>query len=134
MRSRPGWDEWEVYFRIVYAAEVCHHDSSVATYREQTVEIFMVGPKGVFENGNIGAITRRAPPDLEVSAVLPNRGDPKPPREPKTPLVVEFLLKATEWQALLESGGAINQADIAGKEEIARAKVTRVNTRTSFHP
>ncbi len=85
MRTRPGWDEREVYFRIVCAAGVCHHDSSGATYREQTDEIFMVGPKGVFENGNIGAITRRAPPDLEVSAVLLNRGDPKPPWEPKAP-------------------------------------------------
>jgi len=117
MRTRPGWDEREVYFRIVYAAEVCHHDSSGATYREQTVEIFTVGPKGVFENGNIGAITRRAPPDLEVSAVLPNRGDPKPPWEPKTPLVVEFLLKATEWQALLESGGATTRPTSPARRE-----------------
>ena len=31
----------------------------VAAYREQTVEIAL-GPKGAFENGNVGALTRRA--------------------------------------------------------------------------
>jgi hypothetical protein len=61
-----------------------------------------------------------------VSAVPPDRGDPKPPREPKTPRVVELLRKAIEWQVLLESGEIVNQADIARQEGITRARVTQV--------
>jgi hypothetical protein len=41
--------------------------------------------------------------------------------------VVELLLrKAIEWQALLASGEALNQADIAHREGITRARVTQV--------
>jgi hypothetical protein len=97
----------------------------VTTYREQTVEIAL-GPKGVFENGNIGALKRRAPPDQIVCAVLPSRSDPKPARVPKTPRVVELLRKAIEWQALLESGKITSQADIALQEGITRVRVTQV--------
>ena len=97
----------------------------VAAYREQTVEIAL-GPKGAFENGNIGTLTRRVPADQVVSAIPPRRGKPKPPREPKTPRVVELLRKAIEWQALLESGEASNQAAIARREGITRARVTQV--------
>ena len=61
-----------------------------------------------------------------VSAVPPGRGDPKPPREPKTPRVVELLRKAIEWQALLESGKIANQAEIACMEGITCARVTQV--------
>jgi hypothetical protein len=97
----------------------------VASYREQTVEIAL-GPKGAFENGNIGALRRRMLADKVVSAVPPSRGNPKPPREPKTPRVVELLRKAVEWQALLESGKIASQADIARREDITRARVTQV--------
>ena len=34
--------------------------------REQTVEIAL-GPKGTFENGNIGTLTRRCPPTFRVA-------------------------------------------------------------------
>jgi hypothetical protein len=97
----------------------------VAAYRQQAVEIAL-GPNGAFENGNIGTLTRRVPADRVVSAVPPRRGLPKPPREPKTPRVVELLRKAIEWQALLESGEARNQAEIARGERITRARVTQV--------
>jgi hypothetical protein len=97
----------------------------VAAYREQTVEIAL-GPKGAFENGNIGTLSRRASPDQVLSAVLPGRSNPKPPREPKTPRVVELLRKAIEWQALLESGKITSQADIALQEGITRVRVTQV--------
>jgi hypothetical protein len=97
----------------------------VAAYREQMVEIAL-GPKGAFENGNIGALGRRAPPNQLISAAQPCRGDPKPPREPKTPRVVELLRKAIEWQALLESGKVASQAEIARQEGITRARVTQV--------
>jgi hypothetical protein len=97
----------------------------VAAYREQTVEIAL-GPKGAFENGNIGRLTRRVPADQVVSAIPLRRGKPKPPKEPKTPRVVELLRKAIEWQALLASGEAPNQAAIARREGITRARVTQV--------
>jgi biotin operon repressor len=89
------------------------------------VEIAL-GPKGAFEYGNIGALTRRVPTDRVVTALPPLRGNPKPPMEPKTPRVVELLRKALEWQALLESGEFISQADIAHREGITRARVTQV--------
>ncbi len=97
----------------------------VAAYREQTVEIAL-GPKGAFENGNVGTVTRRVPADRVVSAVPRPRGRPKPPRVPKTPRVVELLRKALEWQGLIESGEAPNQAAISRQEGITRARVTQV--------
>ena len=97
----------------------------VAAYGEQTVEIAL-GPKGAFENGNAGTLTRRVAADRVVSAVMPRRGKPKPPREPKPPRVMELLRKALEWQALLESGEVRNQAEIARREGITRARVTQI--------
>ncbi len=125
IRSRPGWDEPEIYFRIVHLTQVGHPGAPVAAYREQTVEIAL-GPKGAFENGNIGALKRRAPPDQIVCAVLPSRSDPKTARGPKTPRVVELLRKAIEWKDLLESGEFTSQGDIATREGITRARVTQV--------
>ncbi|HAM40946.1 MAG: hypothetical protein A3B73_03565 [Omnitrophica WOR_2 bacterium RIFCSPHIGHO2_02_FULL_63_39] len=71
-----------------------------------------------------------------MSAILPPRGKPlstpstrqvdKPPRVPRIPRAVEFLCKALEWQALLASGQAKNQADIARQEGISRVRVTQV--------
>jgi hypothetical protein len=115
----------EVWFRIVHLAQAAHSCAPVAAYREQTVEIAL-GPKGAFVNCNFGALTRRAPPGQVVSAVPPGRGDPKPPREPKTPRVVELLRKANEWKALLESGRIASQADIARQEGITRGRVTQI--------
>lgn len=96
-----------------------------AAYREQTVEIAL-GPKGAFENGNVGTLTRRVPADRVVSAIPPRRGKPRPPREPKTPRVAGLLRKAIEWQALLDSGQAANQAEIARREGVTRARGTQV--------
>ena len=126
MRTGPGWVEPVVYSRIIHSAHVGHNGSPVAACREQTVEIAL-GTKGAFENGNIGALTHRiATARVVVSAVPPGRGDPKPPRQPKTPRVVELLRKAIEWQALLESGKIATQADIARREGITRAMVIQV--------
>lgn len=58
--------------------------------------------------------------DRVVSAVPACRGRPKIPR------VVELLRKAPEWKALLDSGEAMNQADIARREGIPRARATQV--------
>jgi len=125
MRTRPGWIQPEIYFRIVHAAQNGNKGAPVATYREQMVEIAL-GPKGAFENGNIGNLRRRAPLDQVLSALPPGRVDPKLPREPKTPRVLELLRKAIEWQALLESGQVVSQTDIAKQERITRARVTQV--------
>jgi len=45
---------------------------------------------------------------------------------PRTPPVVEFLRKAIEWQALLESGEAKSQGDIAHREGISRPRVNQI--------
>jgi hypothetical protein len=122
---RASLAEPEIWFRIVHVAVDGANGTPVAAYREQTVEIAL-GPKGAFENGNVGRLTRRVPADQVISAIPPPRGKPKPPKEPRTPRVVELLRKALEWQALLESGEALNQADIARREGITRARVTQV--------
>jgi hypothetical protein len=96
-----------------------------AAYREQTVEIAL-GPKGAFENSNIGTLTRRVPANQVVNALPPRARNRKPPKAPRTPRVVELLHKALEWQALLESGEVPSQAAIARREGITRARVTQV--------
>jgi hypothetical protein len=94
-------------------------------FREQTVEIAL-GPKPAFEAANVGALTRRVAAHQVVTAAPPRRGTPRPPREPRTPRVVELLRKAIEWQTLLEPGEVTNQAAIARREGITRARVTQV--------
>lgn len=84
------------------------------------------GPKGAFENGNIGTLTRRVPVDRVVNALPPRIRNRRPPKAPRTPRVVELLRKAMEWQALLASGEASNQAAIARREGITHARVTQV--------
>jgi hypothetical protein len=117
--------EPEVWFRIVHISQEGHNGGPVVAYREQTVEIAL-GPKGAFENGNIGALMRRVPTDSVISGMPPRRGKPKTPREPKTPRVVELLRKAIEWQALLNSCQVASQADLARREGITRARVTQI--------
>ena len=94
-------------------------------YREQTVEIAL-GPKGAFENGNIGTLTRRVPADRVINALPPRVRNRKPPKAARTPRVVELLRKTLKWQALLGSGEAHNQTTIARREGITRARVTQV--------
>jgi len=69
------------------------------------------------------------PADRVVSAVPTPRYAPKPPeppREPRTPPVVEMLRKALAWRQELDSGAVANQADIARREGLTRARVTQV--------
>lgn len=112
-----------MWFRIIHIT--IENTASSVTYREQTVEIAL-GPNGAFENGNIGILTRRVPTGQVVSAVPPPRGKPKPPKIPRTPPVVEFLRKALEWRALLNSGEAKSQSDIALREGISRIRVCQI--------
>jgi hypothetical protein len=92
---------------------------------EQTVEIAL-GPKGAFRAGNIGTLTRKVVANRVVNALSPKARNRKPPKVPRTPLVVGLLRKALEWQALLESGDIANQSSIAQQEGITRARVTQV--------
>lgn len=124
-RSTNRQTEPEIWFRIVHLGQDGPKGTPVAYYREQTVEIAL-GPKGAFENGNIGALRLREPPDQVLSAVPPGQGDPKQPRVPKTPRVVELLRKAIEWEDLLESGKIASQAEIARQEGLIRARVTQI--------
>lgn len=97
----------------------------VPAYREQAVEIAL-GPKWAFESGKVGTVTRRVPAERVVNAAPRPRRPPKLPKEPRTPWVAELLRKAIEWQALLESGDVADQAGIARREGITRARVTQV--------
>jgi hypothetical protein len=113
----------EVWFRIVHIT--LEDTAGSVACREQTVEIAL-GPHGAFENGNIGTLTRRVPNSQVVCAIPPPRSKPKPPKLPKTSQVVEFLRKALKWQALLESGEAKSQGDIAQREGISRLRVNQI--------
>jgi hypothetical protein len=121
LRTRPEVAGPEVWFRIVDLAQVAQNGAAVAPYREQRVEIAL-GPKGAFDIGKIGTLTRRLAANRVVRVVPPG----KPAKIPKTPRVVELLRKAIEWQSLLESGTVASQADIARQEGITRARVTQV--------
>lgn len=68
--GRRGSAEPEVWFRIVHIT--LEDSAGSTTYVEQTVEVSL-GPKGAFENGNIGTLTRRVPADRIVSAISPPR-------------------------------------------------------------
>lgn len=117
--------EPEVWFRIVHVAVDAPDGAPVASYREQKVEIAL-GPKGAFENGNVGTLTREVPAERIVKAVPPRRGKPRPPKAARTPRVVEILRKAQAWRELIESGEVRNQAEIARREGVTRARVTQI--------
>jgi ParB-like chromosome segregation protein Spo0J len=85
-----------------------------------------LGPNPAFLTGRVGAFTRRVPADRVVTGAPPRRGRSNPPREPRPPSVVEVLRKAQGWRALLDSGQAANQAEIARREGVTRARVTQV--------
>ena len=120
---RGGPPEPEVYFRIVHVALDTADGPPV--YREQTVEVAL-GPRGAFENGNIGTLTRQVPSEQVVSAVLPPRGKPRLPMVPRPSRVAELLRKAQVWQAQLTSEEVQTQAEIARREGITRARVTQI--------
>jgi ParB-like chromosome segregation protein Spo0J len=64
--------------------------------------------------------------DRVVHAVLPRVLNRKPPKAPKTPRVAELLRKAIEWPRQLDAGEVRNQAEIARREGLTRARVTQV--------
>jgi hypothetical protein len=122
-RRRLRWAEPEVVFRIHVVAPA---DGEPPTgYRDQAVEVALA-PNPTFPAGKVGTLTRRVSAERVVRCAPPRRSKPKPPRGPKLPRVVELLRKALEWQGLLESGETSNQAAIARREGITRARVTQV--------
>ena len=61
-----------------------------------------------------------------MSAAPRSRWSPKPPREAQTPQIVQLLRQAHEWRRQLDVGEVFNQAEIAGREGITRARVTQI--------
>ena len=116
---------FQIWFRIVHITPELLDLRQEPRDRAQTVEIAL-GPKETFENGNIGTLTRRVPVDQVVSAVPPYLDKPQQPQKSKTPWVAELLRKALAWRALLTSGEVSNQATIARREGITRARVTQI--------
>jgi hypothetical protein len=119
----------EVWFRIVHTGlhgQIRVPDAPKPTFSDQTVEITL-GPKGAFENGNVGTLTRRLNVDLVVSATpKPRPSKPKPPSPNPTARAVEALRKAYQWRRLLESGEASHHIDIARREGICRSRVPQI--------
>ena len=105
----------------------------MAAYREQTVEIAL-GPKGAFQTGIVGALKRRVGPDQTVNALSAKARNRKPPKAPQTPKVVELLRTAQEWRRQLDAGDVPNQAEIARREGITRARVTQIMALTRLAP
>ena len=92
---------------------------------EQAVEIAL-GPKEAFANGSVGSLKRRVTADRVVNVAAKARRPAKPPKQPQTPRVVELLRKAQEWRRQLDAGDVTNQAEIARREGITRARVTQI--------
>ena len=113
-------DEPEVYFRVVHAAQVGHNGGPVATYREQMGEIAL-GLKGAFENGKIGALTRRVPADRVVNAIPPLGVSPKPPRNRRRRLHSSLNHLVGPFEHL----GRNRHADLPGRLEIDRQSMAR---------
>ncbi len=112
----------EVWFRILHVAPG-HNGLPLVEFHEQTVEIAL-GPKGAFEDGSVGTLTRRVTADRVVNAAARARRPAKPLRQPRTPRVVELLRKAQEWRRQLDAGKVASQAEIARPEGITRGRVT----------
>ena len=124
--------EPEVVFRIVHVAlddGLPPADRwSQPSHRAQAVEIAL-GPSPIFHNGHVAALTRRVPHSQVVTAVPPSRRKPRQPRSPRPvgpPRIVETLRKAIEWRRQLDAGQVTNQAAIARREGISRARVTQI--------
>ena len=110
-------------FRIVHKFQ--RDNGNDNGYRDQAVEVAL-GPRDAFKKANRTTLVRRVPTGQVVCAVPPSQANPRPPKAPKVPRVKELLLQAQEWQKLLASGDVRNQADIAQREGITRARVTQI--------
>lgn len=123
--NRPRAGGPEIWFQIVHSAVHDRNGSNLATHREQEVEVAL-GPIGIIEDARVGILTRRIEADQVVRVVPLTQGDFKPPPKPKTPRIAELLRKAMEWRRQVDAGEVRNQAEIACREGITRARVTQV--------
>jgi hypothetical protein len=88
-----------------------------------------LGPNPTFQNGHVVALVRQVPVERVVTAVPPSRCRARRRRSPKRagpPRIVETLRKAIEWRRQLDAGEVPNQAAIARREGITRARVTQI--------
>ena len=113
--NRAGPAGPEIWFRIIHAVVSGQNGASLATYREQEVEIAL-GPYGIIEDGQVGTLTRRIDAGQVVTVVPLTRGDLKK-TIPRTPRVTELLRKAIEWRRQFDAGEVRNQAEIARGSE-----------------
>jgi len=131
-RWRSDRAQPEVVFRIVHLAL---DDGPTPTdagpppsFCEQAVEIAL-GPNPTFHNSHVATLTRQVAPNQVVSAVPPSSRKALQPRTRKRvglPRIVETLRKAIEWRRQLDAGEVPNQAAIARREGVTRARVTQI--------
>jgi len=121
----------ELWFRIIHLAE--DKNNEISDTVEQSVEVTL-GPQNAFEFECIGRLTRCISADRVVTGALPKKPKTKKASKGKSnerkssgpPKIVELLETATEWRRQLDSGEVPNQAKIARRERISRARVTQV--------
>lgn len=115
----------EVWFRVVHVAVDGVNGLSVATLRNQTVEIAL-GPNGAFESGNVGVLTRKVQSNRFVHIKPRSLHKPNIHAEPKAPRAAGTLRQAQEWRRQLDAHQVTSQAEIARRERISRARVTQI--------
>jgi len=112
----------EIWFRILHVAA---GPSGSTGHREQTVEVTL-GPDWAFETADLGRLTRRVPGSQVVTAVPERTRRPEPAKVRRPPPIVGTLRKAIRWRQQLDAGEVTNQAAIARREGLSRARVTQV--------
>jgi hypothetical protein len=133
-RKRPGPPPPQVIFRAIGLEDT--EDGNESAYASQTVEVTL-GPKATFKKGSVGRITRQVPADRPIPFAAPGRTRRKrkthrvsksstPPKKRRASSGARFLRLAKEWHRQLDAGEIENQAAIARREAITRARVSQI--------
>ena len=94
--------------------------------KEQAVEVTL-GPQASFGNASVSRLSRFVPVNRVVNPVPPSRRNKAERRVPTREVRKAALLqKAAEWRRQLDAGEVASQAEIARREGISRARVTKV--------
>ncbi len=132
--------EPQVTFRILHKFQGDNGDDGPACqslgagrYCDQPVHV-TVSPNVGFKEATKTTLVRRVPTGEVVCAIPPSQANPRPPKAPRVPRVKELLLQAQEWQKMLNSGEVRNQAEIAQREGITRARVTQIMSLLNLSP
>jgi len=131
-RKRPAAPQ--VIFRAVGLQDA--EDGNESAHARQTVEVTL-GPKATFKKGSVGRITRQVPADRPMPFAAPGRTrrkrkahrvskSPTPPKMRRGSSGAKFLRLAQEWQRQLDAGEIENQAAIARREGLTRARVSQI--------